>query len=82
MLLRLGADLVGMFEVPKVMVARHCGVRVFPLSPVTNSVVVDPTPWGDHPRLSEGGWTSCLSNWIQAKPTTERIWRLALSLPT
>ena len=36
-----------MSTVPEIVVARHCGIKVFALSLVTNNAVLDPAPRGD-----------------------------------
>uniref|UniRef100_A0A7N9AW75 purine-nucleoside phosphorylase n=1 Tax=Mastacembelus armatus TaxID=205130 RepID=A0A7N9AW75_9TELE len=38
---RLGADAIGMSTAPEVVVARHCGLRVFAMSLITNILVRD-----------------------------------------
>jgi len=40
---RIGADAVGMSTVPEVLVARHCGLRVFGMSVITNKSNFDTT---------------------------------------
>ncbi|CAH8510058.1 unnamed protein product [Schistosoma turkestanicum] len=41
MLLNMGCDVVGMSTIPEVIIARHCGIRVFAVSLVTNISVLD-----------------------------------------
>ena len=40
----VGADVLGMSTIPEVIVARHCGVRVFGMSVITNKCKTDNVP--------------------------------------
>jgi purine-nucleoside phosphorylase len=73
MLAKLGADLVGMSTVPEIIAARHCGVRVLALSLVTNSVVLDPGPRGDDPRLAGVGTEELLKVLDAGKANHEEV---------
>ena len=41
MLMTCGVDAVGMSTIPEVLVAGHCGIRVFAFSLITNECVLD-----------------------------------------
>ncbi len=51
----LGADAVGMSTVPEVIVARHCGIRVFGLSIITNMGISDTPQIATHEEVQEAG---------------------------
>lgn len=53
MLRNMGADVVGMSTVPEIIVARHCNMRVFALSLVTNSAVLEAGPRGNDKHIQE-----------------------------
>lgn len=49
----LGGDSVGMSTVPEVIVARHCGIRVFGISIITNMGVSDTPVEATHEEVQE-----------------------------
>jgi purine-nucleoside phosphorylase len=49
----LGADAVGMSTVPEVIVARHCGIRVFGISIITNIYISDSPVEATHEEVQE-----------------------------
>ena len=51
----LGADAVGMSTVPEVIVARHCGIKVFGLSVITNMGISDEAEKATHEEVQEVG---------------------------
>ncbi|XP_037667118.1 purine nucleoside phosphorylase-like [Choloepus didactylus] len=57
LLLNLGADAVGMSTVPEVIVARHCGLRVFGFSLITNKVIMsyETIEKANHEEVLESG---------------------------
>lgn len=48
-----GADAVGMSTVPEVIVARHCGIRVFGISIITNMGISDTPVKATHEEVTE-----------------------------
>lgn len=49
----LGGDAVGMSTVPEVIVARHCGIRVFGISVITNMGISDAPVEATHEEVQE-----------------------------
>lgn len=49
----LGADAVGMSTVPEVIVARHCGIKVFGMSIITNMGISDNPVAATHEEVTE-----------------------------
>lgn len=51
----LGADAVGMSTVPEVIVARHCDIKVFGISVITNMGISDQPEIASHEEVQEVG---------------------------
>ena len=51
----LGGDAVGMSTVPEVIVARHCGIKVFGVSVITNMGISDEAEIATHEEVQEVG---------------------------
>ena len=51
----MGADAVGMSTVPEVIVARHCGIKVFGVSVITNMGISDEAEKATHEEVQEVG---------------------------
>lgn len=49
----LGGDAIGMSTVPEVIVARHCGIRVFGVSIITNMGISDTAEEATHEEVQE-----------------------------
>jgi purine-nucleoside phosphorylase len=63
----MGADAVGMSTVPEVIVARHCGIRVFGISIITNMGISDNPETATHEEVQEAA--------NQAQPRMAEIFR-------
>ncbi len=63
----MGGDAVGMSTVPEVIVARHCGIRVFGMSVITNMGISDSPVEATHEEVQEAA--------NNAQPLMTRIMR-------
>ena len=63
----LGGDAIGMSTVPEVIVARHCGIRVFGISIITNMGLSDTPTEASHEEVQEAA--------NQAQPKMAEIFR-------
>jgi purine-nucleoside phosphorylase len=63
----LGGDAIGMSTVPEVIVARHCGIKVFGISIITNIGLSDTPTEATHEEVQEAA--------NQAQPRMAEIFR-------
>lgn len=69
----LGADAVGMSTVPEVIVARHCGIRVFGISIITNMGISDTPQVATHEEVQEAGLKAQAKVNVLVKSLLERM---------